>query len=128
PGRSLPASVPRTLRPAAIAAGALSAGGVLVLALEKGGYPAITRTGAGVLVWWFLACAAALGLWRGARPRGAAIAGAALLGVFALWTGLSIAWSADTGSAFLEFDRAALYVGIFALAALAASGGTAGPF
>jgi hypothetical protein len=42
------------------------------------------------------------------------------LGAFTLLAGASVAWATNPEAAFLEFDRAALYVGVFALAALSA--------
>ncbi|MFN2616410.1 MAG: tetratricopeptide repeat protein [Thermoleophilaceae bacterium] len=123
PGRSTRADAFYGTRLPGLLAGCLVASAVAALALSNGGYPTTVFTGSGALAWWALACVAGLGLWRDARPRVAALAALALLAGLALWTGLSIAWAPAAGRAFLELDRDVLYVGVFALAVLAAGAG-----
>src|SRR5262249_38743860 len=52
-------------------------------------------------------------------PRSALVPGALLAGL-ALWDLTSAAWAPDTEGAVVEFDRTALYLGIYVLAVLAA--------
>jgi hypothetical protein len=93
--------------------------GVIVLlvyaAAEGGYYPRTWYPGAlfvaGLLVVAFIALPA------GRIPRPAAAA-AALLGGFALWSYLSIAWADQQGAAWDGANRAALYAALFALFAL----------
>lgn len=108
---------------AAIASSAALA--VFLVALNHGTYAPGARYGLGVAVWWALALAVALALWpRDRLPRGALAVGAAL-GALAAFTALSIAWSDSAEKAFGEFDRVLLYLGVFALAVVAAPRGSA---
>jgi hypothetical protein len=62
-----------------------------------------------------------LGVWPRSRlPRAAWICGG-LLAAFTAWTFASIWWSQNAETAFSEFNRLTLYLGIFLLATLAAS-------
>lgn len=92
---------------------------VVIVAVAGGDDELTTRTVLGVAVWWALALALVLGLWPRERiPRSALLAGGLLAG-FAAFTGLSALWAWSPELAFSEFTRAALYVGLFALAVLA---------
>ena len=53
---------------------------------------------------------------RSAASRAAPSLPGALLAAFAAWTLASIAWSSSAEDAFAEFDRTALYLGVYVLA------------
>jgi hypothetical protein len=92
---------------------------VFLVAIDGGSYSLPSRHVLAVAVWWALL----LGFVLGILPRipvGRAVARvAAPLGLFAFWTGLSALWSPSVEKTLLEFDRAALFFGVFALAAVA---------
>jgi hypothetical protein len=96
---------------------------LLALALDGGAYGLASRHAVAVAVWATIGLGVLSGLLRVARPSaGSAAAGGGLAG-FALWNLVSTQWSTSAEIAFLEFDRALLYVGVFWLVALAARGG-----
>jgi hypothetical protein len=124
---SAPRARPRRLG-ARVDSAALSAwtfGFVLVtyLALREGGYDTIVRSEVGVAVWW-IALLAALAGFLPARIGRAGWAAIALLGGFALWTGVATAWSQSAESSVLELGREATYLGFLVLA-IALQGRTA---
>ncbi len=110
--------------PAALATSLFAAVLVLYLALENGGFDAITRSEVGIAVWWVLlvgTAATALPLpWRSR----AAIALIALLGAFAIWTALAFLWTESSERTATELARVITYLGILilALAAVGARG------
>jgi hypothetical protein len=92
----------------------LVAGAVFLLAFMNGTYAPDRRLGFGVVVWWAVLLVAVVGARRAAWTRSAA----AVTGTFALlaaWTLLSVAWASNAETAYAEFTRTALYVGVFAL-------------
>src|SRR4051794_27003946 len=91
---------------------------VFVLALEGGTYDLIARQSLGVAVWWAIGLVVLFRLGPAARPSTETMCAAALLAAFALWTALSIAWAPSAEAAFAQFDRVALYLGVFFLTAL----------
>jgi len=98
---------------------ALVGASVLLLALDGGGYSLASRHTVAVLVWWAVLVGFAVGAWPREAVRASGVLGIGFLGAFALWTGVSIAWAPSAERAFLEFDRAALMVGVFLLVTLA---------
>ena len=78
---------------AALATSLFAAVLVLYLAVENGGFDAITRSEVGIAIWWIVlvgTASAALPLpWRSR----AGIALIALLGAFAAWTALAFLWT-----------------------------------
>ena len=110
-----PAATLRRLGPA-IAGYGLPFVLILYLALRNGGYDSIVRSEVGIAVWWLVLLGAAVGALPVARiSRGGWIA-LALLGGFALWTGLGIGWSESSERSVAELARVATYLGVFALA------------
>src|SRR4051794_33116097 len=94
------------------------AGVTFWLAYENGSYGLPTRNAVAVAVWWGVVVAIVAGL---AVPiRAGALVTALGLAAFALWTLASTAWAASAENAFSEFDRVALYLGIFVLVCLVA--------
>ena len=90
-----------------------------VLAYDQGGYSIGSRSATGIAVWWAILLGVGLTQWPRARPTREAFVVGALLAAFAAWTFASIWWAPSAENAFAEFDRVALYVGIFSIAVLA---------
>ena len=98
---------------------------IFLLALDGGAFSLPTRSVLGIAIWWSILLAVLLGLVpTGPYPR-AAVAIVALLGGFALWTGLSATWAPSAEKAFLELARVLLYLGVFVLAAALGLAGAA---
>ena len=89
---------------------------VLYLALEEGGYEAVTRGEVGIALWWIVLVGAAVGVLPAARIGRAGWIGLGLLAVFALWTGLGVAWSESAERSVAEFGRVAMLLGVFVVA------------
>jgi hypothetical protein len=94
-----------------------------VFAYDNGSFSLSARNALAVAVWWAIVLGIAVGTWPLARvPRPAIIAGGCLAG-FAAWTLASTSWAGSAERAFLEFDRAALYLGVFLVAVLVGTRG-----
>jgi len=87
------------------------------LAWENGGAGTTTTTCAAIVVWAAVAAAALAGV--PARPRGVVVAAGGALGVYVAELFASAWWAPSAEGAVADFDRGALYLGLFALAALA---------
>jgi O-Antigen ligase len=109
----------------AIVASLIAAVIVFALALDGGTFGLVSRSSLAIAVWWTIGIAVALGLLPLARTRRPALITTGLLAAFVAWTGTSIAWSASAERAFNEFNRAALYLGVFVAAVLLARSDTA---
>src|SRR5918992_387630 len=95
------------------------AAAIFTLGLDGGAFALTTRGSLAIGVWWTIAVLAALGFGpEGGIPRAALITGG-FLAAFVAWTGASIAWADSAERALAEFNRAALYLGVFVLAVLA---------
>ena len=106
----------------AVAAGAI----VFWIAFDGGSYGLESRATLAIGVWWTLLMAVVLGLWPlVAPPRGGLVVGG-LLGAFTLLNGLSMLWAESAERAFTEFNRAALYLGVFLVALCAGTRGNVG--
>jgi hypothetical protein len=91
---------------------------VFLLALDGGAFSLTTRGSLAIGVWWTIAVLVGLGLTpKGGVPRAALVTGG-FLAAFVVWTGASIAWADSAERALTEFNRAALYLGVFVLAVL----------
>jgi hypothetical protein len=99
---------------------ALVAALVFWLGYDGGAYGLESRTTLAIGVIWTGAITVALGVWPVRMPPRAALAAGALLAAFAAFTLASTAWAASAEKALAEFNRTALYLGVFTLAALAA--------
>jgi len=105
---------------AAALSATLLAAGLFWVAYDHGSYGLTSRNSIALVVLWGLVLASAVGLAPRARiPLPAVVAGA-LLGAFALWTGLSALWAASPEKAFNELDRVVLFLVVFLLAVLLA--------
>src|SRR5215212_1158166 len=99
------------------ASGALAVA-VFWIAYENGSSSLSARTVLAIAVWWAILLGVGLGFLPRARlDRGVLVVGA-LLAAFALETFASVFWATDAAGAFDEFDRTALYLGLFVLVAL----------
>lgn len=99
---------------------------VFLLALNNGSYALTDRLVLAVAIWWAIAMGVGLRLLTLARtPRMAYVAGAGIV-LLALFTALSIAWSASAEKSFYEVDRVLLYAGAFVLTVLLTKRGDAG--
>jgi hypothetical protein len=111
-----------TLPPAARvpAVGAAVAGVTTALALMQGGYSVTVRDAFAVAIWWGLIVTIGFGVWPRAVPPRVALIVLGLLAAFSLWTLLSLVWGTGAERIFGEFDRTTLYLGILAVAVVAA--------
>jgi tetratricopeptide (TPR) repeat protein len=92
------------------------------LAFDNGSFSLSSRNALGVATWWAVVLAVALGVWPLARIPRLAVAAGVLIAAFAAWTLASTMWASSSELAFLEFDRVALYLGIFLVAVGAGTG------
>jgi O-antigen ligase len=97
---------------------------VFAIAYDDGGYSLESRSAVALALWWAILLAVGLGVWPvGRLPRAAVVTGT-LLGLLAAWDLASAAWSASAEDAFSEFDRTALYAGIYVLVVAAVESGS----
>jgi O-antigen ligase len=90
-----------------------------LLGANDGSYQLTDRSAIGIVAWWALAVGIALRFWPGPRPpRTAIVTGAALAGL-AVLSLLSTGWAVSDEKAFLEFTRVLMYLGVFAVVAVA---------
>ena len=92
---------------------------VFVLAFRHGAFAVSDWSTAGLLVWWSVLLGLIVGVWRLELAPRAAWAAAALLSLFAVWTGVSALWAGDPGTAATDGFQAAVYAGVFVLALVA---------
>lgn len=102
--------------PAAIGTWVLGFALILYLSLQGGGYDPIVRGEVGVAVWWLALCAVASGALPLPLRNRAAIVLTMLLGAFAVWTALSLGWTASSERTATELARVATYLGFLVLA------------
>ena len=111
-------------RPATFARGSGATVAVVGIALfaaayDDGSYSLASRSAIAIAIWWTILVGVALGAWPSRRiPRAAFFTGA-LLAAFAAWDLISTAWAPSAERAFNEFDRTALYLGVFVLVVVA---------
>jgi len=106
------------MAPLAVTAGAAAI--TFLIAFDGGSFGVTSRGTLSVAVWWGLILAVAAGIWSLAGLDRTTVLVGGLLVAYAGLTLASVIWADDAEGAFEEFNRVALYVGIFALAALAA--------
>ena len=96
---------------------------IVYLSLQNGGYDTIAREEVGVVVWWGLLIAFAVGALPIPGISRSAKWLVGLLAALALWTAFSLAWSESDERSALELARVVTYLGVLVLAvALAAAG------
>ena len=122
PGREYAAA-----RPFALFVGGVAAVAFVLLSLADGGFESGTWGQVTVLAWWTAIVAILAGAWpRAGLPAAAALTGLALLGLVAL-NAASMLWAADLGGAYADAVRAAGYLGIFVVSAIACRAGFGRP-
>src|SRR5437763_7086268 len=93
------------------------------IAYDDGGYDLTSRNTIGVAAAWAIVLGLGLRLWPRARIPAAALVAGSFLVAFAAWTGLSLLWGESAEAQLAEFDRVALYLGVFALVVLVSPSG-----
>ncbi len=96
----------------------LSAGLVLYLGIEGGGYDLVVRNQAGVVVWWVLLLGAAFGVLPAARLSRAGWIAMSLFGAFLVWSAIASTWSLSSERSLQEVSRVGCYFGVLLLALL----------
>jgi hypothetical protein len=89
----------------------------LALAYANGGYGLSARTILAIGVWWGIILCVGLGVVPRQLPSRTALVAGGLLAAFAAWTLASTLWAPSAEQAFVEFDRATLYLGLYVAAA-----------
>ncbi len=97
---------------------------VVYLGLEGGGYDALVHDKVGIAVWWALLALVLVGALPRLRPAPLAWTALGLLAAFAIWTGLSLAWTESSERTAADLARLAGFVGVFALALFGAGSGS----
>jgi hypothetical protein len=90
-----------------------------LLVYDSGGYSLSARATAAIAAYWCLLLGIGLRIWPGASITRGAWTVTALLTAFVVWVLASTSWAASAERAFVEFDRASLYLAIFLLALFA---------
>jgi hypothetical protein len=91
----------------------------LGVAFNSGSFGLMVRSQLAIVLWWALALAVALAILPLRRPTRAAALAGGLLAAYTALAAVSIAWSDSAETAFNEFNRNALYLGVFVLAVAA---------
>jgi O-Antigen ligase len=91
---------------------------VFWIAYENGGSGLTTRAVLAIATWWMLIIAIGFGFLPRGQVGHAALVVGALLAAFAIDTFASVFWAASAADAFNEFNRVALYVGLFVAVAI----------
>jgi hypothetical protein len=91
-----------------------------LLAYDGGSFALTSRGTLSIGVWWVVVLAVVGGLWPLRVLNRTTLLAGGLLAAYAGLTLASVIWADSAELAFEEFNRVALYVGVFALAALAA--------
>jgi hypothetical protein len=92
---------------------------VFWLAYDDATFGLVARSSLAIAIWWAIALTVAAGMLRLPAARWFWTT-AGFLGAFAAWTAASLAWGVSNERAFNEFNRVALYLGVYVLAALVA--------
>jgi hypothetical protein len=98
----------------------LIGGVIFALALDHGTYGLAARHSVGIVVWWIVLVGVGLNLLPRAASFRLALLPAIPLAAFTLLTLTSALWAESAERVVLEFDRAALYLGVFLLVVLIA--------
>ncbi|HEX8689875.1 MAG TPA: O-antigen ligase family protein [Solirubrobacterales bacterium] len=118
--RAQPLSQAGNVDVAAIATWLLAFGLVVYLGLKGGGYDPLVHDRVGIAAWWIALAGVAVGALPRRRPGPIAWAALGLLTAFVAWTALSLGWTESTARTAADLARVAGYLGVFALALLAA--------
>jgi hypothetical protein len=91
---------------------------VFWIGYENGSSSLSARSVLAIAIWWTILLGVGLGFLPRARLDRAVLVIGSLLAAFAIDTFASVFWAQDAAGAFDEFDRVALYLGLFVLVAL----------
>lgn len=104
----------------AIAIWLLCFGLVAYLGLKGGGYDPLVHDPVGIVIWWIVLLATAVGAIPRARPSRLAWTALGFLAAFVLWTALSLGWTESVERTWADLARVAGYLGVLAFAIFAA--------
>lgn len=86
---------------------------VFFLGLESGGYEQVTRSQAGIIVWWAILLGVATGLLPVIRVTRSAWVPLGILAALILWTALAtLTWTQSTERSVIELSRSITLIGI----------------
>lgn len=88
---------------------------VSYLALSGGGYDIVVRSEVGILFWWGLLLAVAVGVLPRTRWSWPGWVATGLLAGFLAWTWIAAGWSQSDERTLVEVARVATYLGVFTL-------------
>jgi hypothetical protein len=100
----------------ALAVWLLAFGLVAYLGLRGGGYDPLVHDQVGIVVWWALLAAVAVGALPRFGPGRLAWVAVGLLVAFVAWTALSLNWTESTDRTSVELARGLTYLAVFAFA------------
>lgn len=104
-------SVRRTIDLGALCGWLLPVALIVYLGVRQGGYDTVISSQVAIAAWWVILLVLAFGLVR-ARLSGAGLIGIGLLGGYAAWTTLSLAWTESSESTMTDVSQMLLYVGL----------------
>jgi O-antigen ligase len=116
-GRRLLAAAPSATRRNALTL--VIGGAVFWVAYDHGSYAVQGRNVVAIGIWWTLLVGVGLGVWSLSGVPWAALAAGGLLAAFAVWELTSAAWAPSGETVLSDFNRSALYLGVFALTVVA---------
>ncbi len=99
---------------------------IFLVGYDSGGFAEPSRDAIAIGLWWTVIVAVALGVWPLARLNRETFVTGALIAAFGALTLLSTTWASSAQAAYAEFTRVALYLGVFAVAAVGGTRDNAG--
>jgi hypothetical protein len=101
-------------------------GAVFWIAYDDGSYGLPSRAALAIAVLWGIVVGLGLGVFSLARLSRGTVVVCGLIVALAFWTLVSVFWAPSEEATFNEFNRAALYLGVYALVVLASTRRTVG--
>jgi hypothetical protein len=89
---------------------------VLYLALRGGGYDQVVYSEVGLAAWWIVLLGSAIGVLSLRRIGWLGWGAVSLLALFAVWTGVALAWTSSAERTVAELGRVTAYLGFLVLA------------
>jgi tetratricopeptide (TPR) repeat protein len=120
PPDHVPAQGRMATRIAPLSVTAAVAAVTFLLAYDGGSFGETSRGTLSIGIWWVVILAGVTGLWPLAALNRTTLLAGGLLAAYAGLTLASVIWADSAEGAFIEFNRASLYLGVFILVALAA--------
>ncbi len=93
---------------------------LFAIAYDNGSYSLPSRNTLAIAIWWAVIIGVALGVFRLDKTTRGSLALAGVLAALAAWTFASSLWSPSVEASFNEFNRVALFLGVFVLTVIAA--------